>query len=115
MHVLLRHQITGEIKRIKIGFNWVLFLFSWLYGIPLFIRGLWAHGLAVFALCVLIVIAGKGAAPLLGLVAIGTTIFYGIKGNELTAKRLLSDGWVFAEEGAPTEFARAKWMVPKSS
>jgi hypothetical protein len=42
----------------------------------------------------------------------GLTIFFGIKGNELTGKNLLENGWKFAaEEDQTTHFARTKWSL----
>ncbi len=35
-NIYLKNEITGEIKQVEKGFNWNVFLFSWIY---LFIKG----------------------------------------------------------------------------
>jgi hypothetical protein len=40
----------------------------------------------------------------------GLQIWLDIKGNEMTAKNLLENGWEFADSGSdPVRFARLKW------
>ncbi len=117
MQVMLEEPNSGQKKFVKVGFSWTLFLLSIFYGIPLFIRGLIGHGLFVLAIGVFAAFASNGPedsglVEICGLLLIGSAIFYGIKGNELTAKRLIKKGWKFAKEDSATEYARAKWSMP---
>lgn len=49
---------------------------------------------------------------LVGLVAIGCSIYLGAKGNELTAKRLLEQGWDFTNpDDAVTQHAKMQWAL----
>lgn len=98
MHIQMSNPHTGESKFVKVGFSWVLFLFSWFFGMPLFFRGLNLHGDFVAAACVIgsIITSGPGGealASLFGLILIGATFFYGFKGNELTYNHLVAQGW----------------------
>jgi hypothetical protein len=49
----------------------------------------------------------------LNLVFLGLQIWLGIKGNEMTAKNLLENGWEFTDPGSDAvQFARLKWGLP---
>lgn len=126
MHVRLRNERTGELKEVKVGFSWTLLLFSNFLGIPLFLRRLTVWGGAMFALCIFYWVLNyipmgdedqsfSGSDMLfvvVNFVALGLAIFFGVKGNELTAKNLLENGWQFADpEDASTEFAKSKWSL----
>lgn len=105
MYVTLRQPGTGKPVTLKVGFSWFFLLLSWIYGLGLFIKGLWGHGLLMFALCALTAIAGQGsAAPLFGIAIIGAMIFYGVQGNKLLIK-----GWKMEDDEAALAYARAKW------
>lgn len=117
MQVMLEEPKTEQKKFVKVGFSWTLFLLTIFYGIPLFLRGLIGHGIAVLLVAMIGAIAqsngdGGGLVELCGLILIGFAVFYGIKGNELTAKRLIKKGWKFSKEDSATEYARAKWSMP---
>jgi len=47
MYITLVNHRTDELKNIKVGFSWVLFLFSSMLDIPLFLRRLHVWG-AIF-------------------------------------------------------------------
>ena len=125
MHVTLVNQRTGELKNIKVGFSWTLFLFSGLFGLPLFLRRLYVWGAVFLALWLLYIFGPRLLAAqstelgmataidlwlLVNIIFLGLSIWVGIKGNEMTAKNLLENGWRFAEPNSQmTRFAIAKW------
>lgn len=120
MQVALTNPRTGEIKYVKVGWSWVLFLFSGFLGIPLFVRGLNALGAIFLALWVLnffvniaVDLTEAGAVLFFfafQLILVGLAIWMGIKGNAYTAKRLLEAGWLFVEPDSDlTKFAKMRW------
>lgn len=124
MHVKLQNERTGEIKDVKVGWSWTLFLFSWFLGLPLFLRKLPIWGGAMLALCIFywVLDVFRSASNqfseadliyiLVGTILFGLSVFFGVKGNELTAKNLLENGWKFAaEEDEAAHFARSKWSL----
>ena len=101
MHRLLHNPITGESRSMPTGFSWVLFLFTAFYGIPLFVKGLIWHGLAVAFVALLSIPALDTAAlPVVGALLLAAMVFYGIKGNDLAIARLQSKGWRVQGAGA---------------
>ena len=120
MQVKLRNDRSGEIKMIGVGWSWMLFLFSGFLGVPLFLRRLYVWGGVMLALWVVNIIAPTLMAEdeatvfnlLLMMIFLGLSIFFGLKGNELTAKNLLEQGWEWVEPDAEiTAFAKAKWQL----
>jgi hypothetical protein len=124
MRVKLRNERTGEIKDVKVGWSWTLFLFSWFLGLPLFLRKLPIWGATMFALCILFWVLSAFTSDtdslsqidilyyIVDAILFGLTIFFGIKDNALTGKNLLENGWKFvAEEDQATHFARLKWSL----
>jgi hypothetical protein len=118
--VTLQNPRTGEIKVVKVGWNWTLFLLSDFFGLPLFLRGLNGWGLAFLALWAAdAVLSDLVAPPDLGMaemvlyaIGAGMHLWLGLKGNEMTAKRCLERGWVFADrDGDATRLARLRWGV----
>lgn len=101
MHVTFTNPQTGEQKTVKQGFSWVLFLLTEFYGIPLFIRGLHLHGAIVAIIGVVGLLSPQISVlvPLAGLGLIGSMVFYGIKGNELTMAMLERKGWIRTSPG----------------
>jgi len=54
-----------------------------------------------------------GARFVLRFIELAFSIFFGASANQLAGKRLLENGWVFAEPTAPgTAMARQKWRLP---
>jgi hypothetical protein len=115
----MQNSQTGEIRHVKVGWSWVLFLFSGFFGIPLFRRNLttwgrlflsfnvtyfltvWSHG-ALANFIFFVVFAAQSALLFL----------LGAKGNEITAKTWLSEGWQFADPSADaTKLAKLQWGI----
>jgi hypothetical protein len=125
IEVPFRNPHTGETRKVKVGWSWVLFLFSGVLGLPLFLRGLSTWG-AVFAGFWAVnigvnLMAGQNpeAASLslgMTLVGFGLAVFMGVKGNEITAKHLASEGWRALDPNSEfTKMALAKWGIAYQS
>ncbi len=122
MMVRMKNSSTGEMKELSTGFNWILFLFSGVFGIPLFLRKLNVWG-GIFAF--LSIIGIFGYILIIGKVLAGLALFYianiiifilsimiGKNGNKLTAKNYLENGWVFVDEnGNGVKYAKSKWGI----
>ncbi len=95
--VELQDPVSGQIRRIKVGFSWTLLFFASWFGVPLLSRGLFGLGLAFVALCLIGMIAGHLELASITLSALALqlvgSIWLGVKGNEITAKHYLSKGW----------------------
>lgn len=112
---------TGEVKEIKVGWSWILFLFSSFFGLPLFLRRLYIWGGILLALGIVYIIAPSmmydeeeslGLLIVLNLVFLGLQIWLGIKGNEMTAKNYLELGWHFTNPNSDeVKFAKGKWGI----
>jgi hypothetical protein len=118
MNVALRNKSTGETKTVKVGFSWILFLFASCLGLPLFLRRLYVWGAVFLALWIVDLLVavmvpaedGQIIVFFFNMVFFGLQIWLGIKGNELTAKNLLENGWEFTDSGSDAvRFARIKW------
>jgi hypothetical protein len=118
MSVIFRHKSGGEAKEVKVGFSWILFLFAGCLGIPLFLRRLHVWGAVFLALWIVDVLVAVMASPedaslmvfSINLIFGGLQIWLGIKGNEMTAKNLLENGWEFTDSSSDAvRFARLKW------
>lgn len=117
---------TGEVKFVKVGWSWTLFLFANFLGIPLFLRGLNILGVLLIILDIIswgikfsgsmisdeyIVIAAS-ASMIVSLFMLAVAIWLGMKGNEITAKHYLNKGWVFGNsDEISTKFARMTWKL----
>lgn len=121
MKTALKHSGTGEIRSVKVGWSWVLFLFSWFLGLPLFLRGLPILGaifLSLFAIKLVLPAVSVNYAQtrdiisLINLLLFGLSIWLGIKGNEYTGKRLLENGWTFYDPTSESaKYAQQKWRI----
>jgi hypothetical protein len=127
MKVAMKNTKTGAIKEVKVGWSWTLFLFSGIFGLPLFLRRLHVWGALFLALCVVDVIVGLIPASaqfgafdfiplilfgLIPLILFGLSIFVAIKGNEMTAKNYLENGWTFVEPDSEiTKMAKMQWGI----
>jgi hypothetical protein len=95
---------TGEIRQINMGFAWTLFLFSGVFGLPLFLRGLPSWGavfVALWAVDLLAVWQSSGnartaAEAILFAVFLVLQLWLGFTGNTLTARTYLARGWTIA-------------------
>lgn len=120
MKVPMKNPATGEIKMVKVGWSWVLFLFSGFLGLPLFLRRLNVWGAIFLALWAINLILpsmlGEEEGMIMGLIFmlifLGLQIFLGIKGNEMTAKNYLELGWKFANpDDEVTKSAKMRWGI----
>ncbi|HJS84660.1 MAG TPA: hypothetical protein VJ779_04310 [Acetobacteraceae bacterium] len=111
---------TGETRQVKVGWSWTLFFFSGFLGLPLFLRGLVTWGsifAGLWALTVIVSLSSErsqDAAALssaLSLVSLALSVFIGVKGNEITAKYLLSQGWRVVEPNDSTMLALKRWNI----
>ncbi|RBQ28570.1 hypothetical protein [Aliarcobacter vitoriensis] len=121
MKVAMTNPKTGEIREVKVGWSWILFLFSGFFGLPLFLRKLHIWGGIFLVLWVVYLIAPSmmqneeealGLMILLNLFFLGLQIWLGIKGNEITAKNYLEFGWHFTNpDSDEVRFAKGKWGI----
>ena len=111
--VAFRNQSTGEMKSVKVGWSWTLFLFGSVLGIPFFMRKFWSAGVAMIAWDILcVVIANSASDTLLRGAGIGLGMALGIYGNKETARYYLKHGWELAEPDADaTICAKEKWAL----
>ena len=104
----MKNPKTGEVKMIKVGWSWVLFLFSTFFGLPLFLRKLNVWGAVFLTFGILGWVVGIMAISsdndglqfaAYSLTGLGWVlqIFIGLKGNEMTVKNYLENNWVFVE------------------
>lgn len=110
-----RDRQSGEIRSVKVGWSWTLFLFGPVLGIPLFMRGLHSPGFAVIglnALCALLPLMVDGSDNIARGAAIGLAIVLGLHGNKMTAQHYLKHGWDWADpESEAAAYAQAKWEL----
>ena len=121
MKIEMTNPNTGEVKEIKVGWSWILFLFSSFFGLPLFLRRLYIWGGILLALGIVYIIAPSmmydeeeslGLLIVLNLVFLGLQIWLGIKGNEMTAKNYLEQGWEFVDgDSEAVQQAKRKWNI----
>jgi len=120
MKVAMKNPNTGEVKEVKIGWSWTLFLFSGFFGLPLFLRKLHVWGAIYIALWVvflvtLSIVPGEARVIIvlpLYIVMFGLQSFVAIKGNEMTAKNYLKNGWTLVEPDSKlTKMAKMRWGV----
>lgn len=120
--VEMQHKDSGEVKSVKVGWSWTLFLFSGFFGLPLFLRKLYIWG-AVFLVLWVVNFIAPYLAPtpeeaaivtfFMFAIFLGLQIWLGIKGNEMTAKNYLESGYVWRNpESDATKFAKGKWGLP---
>jgi hypothetical protein len=120
--VPFRNPTTTEVKFVKIGWSWTLFLWSGFFGIPLFWRGLivWGFVFVAFSFSwigsnLMSISAEIATKIILFFVESGLQIFMGVKGNEITAKHYLENGWQFADPQSDlTKYAKGRWGIFES-
>lgn len=118
-HVSFRNQYTGEIKSVKVGWSWTLFLFSNVFGIPLFLRKLYSYGFLLLGLSCVQFVLGVIDDPSLNTISkaisfgqLIAAVYLGRNGNQMTAKNYLENGWEWAEPGDDaTIYAQEKWAL----
>ena len=123
MQVVMKNPKTGELKEVKVGWSWTLLFFSGFYGLPLFLRRLPIWGSVCLILMLLVMVfsyiaetRGEEIAAAIYVlsyfVLLGIIIFLAIKGNELTAKNYIEQGWVFVDpESETVKMAKGKWGI----
>jgi hypothetical protein len=113
MKVQFNNPRTGQVKSVKLGWNWGLFLSGALIGVPLFLQGLCFWGAVMASLWALgFVIANGTGTFILSLIGMGLSIFLGLKGNEMIAKNYLKYGWKFANhENDIVKIAKEQWGI----
>lgn len=120
MKVEFKNPKTNEIKEVKVGWSWILFLFSSIFGLPLFLRKLYVWGGLFLVFWVVNLLGslglpeeqGLGLNIIMSLISLCLSIFLGVKGNEMTAKNYLETGWEIAEpDSANVRIAKAKWGI----
>ena len=121
MKVAMTNPKTGEVREVKVGWSWILFLFSSFFGLPLFLRKLHVWSGIFLVLWSLYIIfpsmmqneeEALSLMILLNLVFLGLQIWLGIKGNEMTAKNYLELGWNFTNpDSDEVKFAKGKWGI----
>ncbi len=116
--VYLKNSATEEIESIKIGFNFVLFFFGvYFFGILFFFRKLqnWGIFCLIFDLIALFIIGtakNDQITNLLNLFVFCLSLYIGFKGNELTVKGLLKNGYEFVDpESDNVKLAKRKWGI----
>jgi uncharacterized membrane protein len=109
--VTMINHATGEQFQARIGWSWILFIFSNIFGIPWFMRKIYDIACAWIVLDILIIFltpvfnVKAGAVDFIqvvlnnrlymfaSLICLGFSFFCGLKGNEITIKRYLKRGY----------------------
>jgi|LakMenEpi03Aug12_release.lakeMendotaPanAssembly.Ray.scaffolds.fasta_scaffold801323_2 hypothetical protein len=108
---------TNEIKKVKLGFSWTLLLFSGIFGFPLFLRKLYVWAVLMLVLWLVnLFVSNTSYDPLLifglAIVLFIPNIWLAFRGNEITAKNYLENGWEFYEpDNDLTKMAKQKWII----
>ena len=104
MSVSLQYPGTGQVKTLDEGWSWGCFFGASFLGLPLFKRGLvvWGSAMLVFDVVTLIVgwISTDSADTLylwMPLAGFGASVFFGLKANEMAARRALAQGWEYTD------------------
>ncbi len=97
---------TGEVKFVKCGFSWTLLAFS-CFGVPLFLRKLNLWG-CIFLLFWVICSILPNITVLFFFMIL--QIWIAFKGNQMTARNYLEQGWILAEPSSElTKAALKQW------
>lgn len=109
---------TGEIRHVKCGWSWTLFLWSGVLGLPLFLRKLHVWGMIFLTLWVVNLLSGPfgyneaGNLVALFFVFLGLQLWLGLRGNEMTAKNYLEHNWALLEPDSEfTRLALRQWGI----
>ncbi len=121
--VQLKNPVTNEVKTVKTGWSWSCFLFSWIYGIPLFLRGLnvWG-GVMLFLMLeshLTSIWVEKDDKVLENtllvleiLITLAFSIWFGVKANLMAIRNYLEKRWVFIEpKNASVERVKEKLNI----
>ncbi|MGD9638987.1 MAG: hypothetical protein AB7U85_08000 [Alphaproteobacteria bacterium] len=112
---------TLKVKKVKVGLSWDILFFATFFGIPLFFRKLYSIGFCFFLILPVFFLISLNENFSLYLEEYDKYIRHGLNGlstalalfgNELTAKKLLSLGWQFADpESEEVKTAKIKWKI----
>jgi hypothetical protein len=99
--MLLENPRTGAVKPFRGGFDWVLFLFSGVLGIPLFLRGLFLWGgvfvgLWVVGLALVWILPRNWSLVgqvILAIIFFGLQLWLGFHGREQILRAYVARGW----------------------
>ena len=119
MQVALRHPGTGNVRFVRTGWNWSLFLGGGFLGLPLFFRGMPLWGTLMLVLWLLQIAAyfvatGSGDALelLLNIAVVGLCFYLGLKGNAVSARHFVACGYELAHpDSAEGRFAARSWGI----
>lgn len=99
-----------SVRRVKVGFSFTLYFFCFVFGIPFLLRGMYKTALACSILLGCLIFAPNIQMMMLLYYAMcGGCIFFGVKGNEITARYYLQNGYIMDEDTTTSKIARAKW------
>lgn len=140
-NVVFVNEKDNHVQTVKIGFSWTLLFWSWILGLPFFIRRVYTWGAVFAVLQILNYFVGRqwiskhcfhryfteysnytvsyydcdlvGPTGFLGLVIFGLSVYMGFRGNELTARYYLKNGYRFdSPESSLVKIAKARWRMP---
>jgi len=112
--VAFRNQTTGEVRLVKVGWSWTLFLFGPILGIPFFMRKFYPAAVLMIAWDIVCIVVPDSSVTdtLLRGTGIGIAMLLGMRGNQETAKYYLKHGWELAEpESTVALDAIEKWAL----
>jgi hypothetical protein len=111
MKVQFSNPRTGQVKSVKVGWNWGLFLSGGFIGLPLFLNGLCMWGAVMASLWIFSFIIMDGTASvILSGIGVGLCIYLGARGSEIIAKKYLMHGWRWLNPESDTvNFAKNQW------
>lgn len=118
--VLFKNENTGEMKEVKLGFSWTILFFGTFFGIPFFLRKLYAIGAAIIVAnlvygAVMQYTFESGDLGLASSFYLGYTVanvVLAFIGNKLGAKKLVELGFKIVEKDETRRsFIKAKWEL----
>ena len=142
-YVIFVNEKEQRIEKVKVGFSWVCLFWLWLFAIPLFIRRIypWAFGILVAQLVLYALDYRHGYHDFErlylhcwvnstetcsigwqtfhfvnkwgGMITFLLSVYFGFRGNEITARYYLKNGYKFAEpDMAIVKVAKMQWHMP---
>ena len=127
MKVAIKHSVSGELKEIKVGWNWLTFFLGQCLGLPFFVKGMVYWGvmfllivpiidvaLLFFFVIPFLLVAGYPALGIVAIVAliVGQAVWLGLNGSRLIGLHYLASGWVLQEtESEKGKLVKEKWRL----
>jgi len=123
--VYFEHPESGKMESLIVGFNFILLFFGFIFfGLLLYLRGLikWGVFFTILNIVPLVIFSrpndlfsDKTQSIIIisfGLIVAVCQIYLGIKGNELTAKKLIKKGYHFVQpESEKVILAKKRWNI----